>query len=74
MLHSNRIILNLYAPEMQCHDALAAADKSDYLAIPLNGHGPQEALAEFTADQTNFRKTLEALAKSVSQSAATPVL
>jgi hypothetical protein len=74
VIHTNRIILNLYAPEMPCHDALAAADKSDYLAIPLNGRTPQDALKEFTADQTNFRKTLDALAKSVSQSAATPVL
>ncbi len=68
-LHSNRIILNLFAPEMPCHDELAKADKSDYLAIPVNGKTPVEALEEFTRDQNNFRKTLEALAKSVSKSA-----
>ena len=74
MLHSNRIILNLFAPEMPCHDALAAADKSDYQAIPLNGRTPVKALEEFTADQKNFQKTLLALARSVSQTAATPLL
>ena len=73
-IHSNRIILNLFAPEMPCHDALAAADKSEYMAIPTNGKTAVEALNEFTSDQSNFRKTLEALAKSVSKSADTPVL
>jgi len=74
VLHSNRIILNLFAPEMPCHDALCAADKSDYQAISLAGKSAAEALQEFTSNQANFRKTMEALAKSVSQSALTPEL
>jgi hypothetical protein len=73
-LHSNRIILNLFAPEMTCHDELSKADKSDYLPIPTGGKDPAAALQEFTGDQNNFRKTLEALAKSVSKSAETPSL
>jgi len=73
-LHSNRIILNLFAPEMPCHDELSKADKSDYFPIPTKGKNPVEALEEFTRDQKNFRKTLEALAKSVSKSAETPAL
>lgn len=73
-LHNNRIILNLFAPEMECHNKLSEADKSDYQAIPCDGKSPQDALKEFTTDQANFQKTLEALAKSVSQSAATPEL
>lgn len=73
-LHANRIILNLFAPEMACHDELSKADKSDYMAIPLNGKSADEALEEFTRDQANFRRTLEALAKSVSKSADTPAL
>lgn len=73
-LHSNRIILNLFAPEMPCHDELSKADKSDYIAIPTAGKSPVEALEEFTRDQKNFRKTLEALAKSVSKTAETPSL
>jgi hypothetical protein len=73
-LHSNRIILNLFAPDMPCHDELSKADKSDYLPIATDGRSPVEALEEFTRDQANFRKTLEALAKSVSASANTPLL
>jgi hypothetical protein len=73
-LHSNRIILNLFAPEMPCHDELSKADKSDYMAIPLNGKSPVHALEEFTRDHVNFKKTLEALAKSVSKTADTPAL
>jgi hypothetical protein len=73
-LHGNRIILNLFAPEMECYNKLSEADKSDYQAIPCSGKTPQVALQEFTADQANFRKTMEALAKSVSQSAETPAL
>jgi hypothetical protein len=72
-IHENRILLNLYAPEFACHDRLAAADRSEYYAIPTNGRSPQEALMTFTADQANFRKTLEMLAKSVSQSAGVPL-
>jgi hypothetical protein len=77
-IHTNRIILSLFAPAMECHDKLAEADKSEYNAIPWEASnpatGPQEALARFTADQSNFRKTLEMLAKSVSASAQVEVL
>ena len=76
-LHSNRIILSLFAPEMDCHDKIAQADKSEYTPIPWDRSsktGAQEALAKFTSDQTNFRKTMEMLAKSVSASAQTEAL
>lgn len=72
-IHENRILLSLFAPELECHDQLAAADKSEYLSIPLEGRSPQDALVEFTKEQANFRKTLEMLGKSVSQSAGVPL-
>jgi hypothetical protein len=75
-IHENRIILSLYAPEMDCHDEIAAADRSEYFAIPWDRKAPngaQKALKDFTCDQENFRKTLEMLAKSVSQSAGVPL-
>ena len=72
-IHENRILLSLYAPEHECHDRIAAADRSEYFAIATAGRNPQEALMEFTKDQANFRKTLEMLAKSVSQSAGVPL-
>ena len=67
-IHQNRIILSIYAPDLPCHHDLAAADKSEYFPIPVSS-SPQEALAKFTADKANFQKVMEALAKSVSQSA-----
>jgi hypothetical protein len=72
-IHANRILLSLFAPEHEAHDRLAAADRSEYHAISCSGSNPQQALAEFTRNQENFRKTLEMLAKSVSQSAAEPL-
>lgn len=72
-LHSNRIILSIYAPELPCHYELAEADKSEYFPIKV-ASSPQQALAEFTADKMNFQKVMEALAKSVSKSANVPEL
>jgi len=72
--HENRIILSIFAPDMPCYDELSAIDKAEYEPVGSADDNPQEALACFTADQNNFRRTLEALAKSVSKSAATPSL
>jgi hypothetical protein len=73
-IHANRIVLSLFAPEMECYDKLAAADKSEYHPIPYKTSSPQQALVDFTADQKNFKKTMEMLAKSISQSALTELL
>lgn len=71
-LQENRIILSLFSPEIECFYSLAQCDKAEYNVIPIEtGSNPQEALAGFTSNTENFRKTLEALAKSVSASAAT---
>lgn len=72
-LHSNRIILSIYAPDFPCHYELATADKSEYFPIAVSS-SPQKALADFTADKANFQKVMEALAKSVSKSAEVPLL
>lgn len=63
----NRIILSIFAPEMSCYDDLSVIQRSEY--FPISGSDPQSALVAFTADQANFRQTLEQLAKSVSKSA-----
>jgi hypothetical protein len=73
-LMDSRIILSIFAPENDCYYKLAECDKSEYNPIPLENRSPQEALKDFTKDQSNFKKTLEALAKSVSASAATEAL
>lgn len=72
--HDNRIILSIFAPDMPCYDDLSAIDKAEFEPVGSQDSDPQDALAAFTADEKNFRRTLEALAKSVSKSASTPSL
>lgn len=77
LCHSNKIILSIFAPEMDCYNALSAIDKSEWEAFSYDTadkEGAQKALAEFTANQENFRKTMEQLARSVSKSAAAETL
>ncbi|HKG95244.1 MAG TPA: vWA domain-containing protein [Gemmatimonadaceae bacterium] len=71
---ANRIILSLFAPNMEGYDRLSQIDKSEWEAIEYPGLNPQEALQKFTADPANFRNTLKQLAASVSKSAATVAL
>lgn len=74
---SNRIILNIFAPDMPCYNRLASVDKSEYEAIAFDAsddEGPQKALAAYTSNQANFKRVMEQLAKSVSKSAETPAL
>jgi len=71
----SRIILCVFAPDMECYDRLCEIDKCEYEAITVNpGEAPQDALARFTSDQANFRRTMEQLGRSVSASVATEVL
>lgn len=69
-LQAQRVILSGFVPEAPCYDDLSALDKSELEII-----GPlataQASMAEFTKDEKNFRRTLEALAKSVSKSVET---
>ncbi|HEV7221696.1 MAG TPA: vWA domain-containing protein [Pirellulales bacterium] len=77
VVQSNRIILNIFAPDMECYNKLAEVDKSEYEAIPYDSsdpHGAQAALEKYTSDQKNFRRVMDQLAKSVSKSAETPAL
>lgn len=68
--HANKIILNLFAPDMECYDRLSAIDKCEWNAIEAGADStPAEALEAFTNDQTNFDKAMDALAASVSKSA-----
>jgi len=71
---ANRIILSIFAPEMECFHQLGAIDKAEYLPIPVEGVGPQAALVKFTSDTKNFTATLVQLAKSVSKSTETATL
>ena len=77
LLQQERIRLSIFAPEMECHYQLSATDKCTYEAIEIPDPDAKDAavqaLRAFTSDQANFTKTLEMLAKSVSQSAAADI-
>ena len=71
---ANRIILSLFAPNMEGYDRLSQIDKSEWEVVEYEGLSPQEALKKFTSDPANFRTTLKQLAASVSRSAETVTL
>ena len=73
-LMAAKIILSVFAPEDQGYLKLSELDKSEVQQIGSLSNA-QEAMKTFTADQANFKKTMEALAKSVSLSSEiTPAL
>ena len=71
---ANRIILSLFAPNLEGYDRLSQIDKSEWEVVEYEGLSPQEALQKFTADPEHFRTTLKQLAASVSKSAETVAL
>lgn len=71
---SGRIILSIFAPDMECYNKLGSIDKAEFLPIPVGPEGAQAALVKFTSDLKNFQETLKQLAASVSASAATETL
>jgi len=76
--HSQRLCLNIFAPEYPCYEELEQIDKTEYEAFEINeGETGVEALARFTNDQAKFQKAMKLLAKTVSQTAdkgGTPIL
>ena len=70
VVHSNRLILSVFAPVFPCYEALSQIDKSEWMGIEHESSGPAEALAVFTSNQEQFKQTLRQLAASVSASAA----
>ena len=82
ILQQERIRLSLFAPELPCHYALSCLDKCTYEAIEVpttdttsstNTKAIQKAVADYVSNPENFNKTLELLAKSISQSGAADV-
>jgi hypothetical protein len=67
--HNNKIVLTIFAPMLPCYNELSAIQGSEYFAVGNAGDNPQEALKRFTADQANFKRTLEQLAKTISNTA-----
>jgi hypothetical protein len=74
---ANRIILQVFAPKMDCYYELGEIDKADcnlFAYDEADPAGAAKALNEFTSEGGNFKATLEALAKTVTQEAATEII
>ena len=72
--HANKLKVILYAPDAPDYVDLSAMNGLEWEPVGALGANPVQALRDFTNDADNFRKVMEALAKSVSASAAVPVL
>ena len=68
-----RLRLSIYAPEHECYENIAQIDKCEIMRVGTLSDA-QEAMKTFTRDSSNFKKTMEQLAKSISVSAETPSL
>ena len=67
-INTNRLILSIFAPQKDCYNQLAKADKSEYEPL-VNDEGKDVPLDVYTADQNKFQTTMKQLAASVSASA-----
>jgi hypothetical protein len=75
VLITERILLSVFAPGMECYDRLSDLPNSEYDPIPVPENSTlQEALAQFTQDRQNFEKALKQLAATISRSCATELL
>ena len=72
-IHGNKIVLSVFCPEHDCYHDLATLDRSEVEFIGSVSDGAK-LIADFTRDKENFKRTLAALAKSVSKSSETPAL
>jgi hypothetical protein len=74
LLVSKRVLLSLFAPDLDCYDELSQVDKSEWMVIGQKGDNPQKALETFTREQSKFRDVLKQLAASISKSTTTEIL
>jgi hypothetical protein len=72
--YANKLKVVLFAPEAPCYTELSMMVGLEWEPVGTVGDNPVQALKDYTSNSANFRKVMEALAKSVSASAAVPVL
>lgn len=72
--YANKLKVILYAPEAPCYTDLSVMAGLEWEPVGTLGDNPVQALKDYTSNSANFRKVMEALAKSVSASAAVPTL
>ena len=76
-----KIVLHIFAPHIPA-DAksstdshLAEVDKAQWYPVPVEaGKTAQDALAEYTSDQSRFGKIVEQLAKTITVQSEVPLL
>ena len=72
--HANRLKVCLFAPDAPGYADLASMNGLEWEPVGSLDSNPQEALRTFVGNSENFRKVMEALAKTVSVSAVVPAL
>ena len=73
LLMNNRIVLVMFAPELDFYKELTLVPKSQWHKVS-GGSTPQESLALFTKDPAQFQETLQQLGKTLSKTvSATPL-
>jgi hypothetical protein len=81
-LMTARIVLHVFAPhaasdpkKFDRYNTLAEVDKAQWYPVPVEaGRTPQDALAQYTADQSRFGKIVEQLAKTITVQSEVPLL
>lgn len=69
-----RLKILMFAPNAPCYADLAMMDGLEWEPVGDLGADPVKALQEFSGNQDNFRKVMEALAKTVATASAAPAL
>jgi hypothetical protein len=72
--HANRLKVFLFAPDAPGYADLSSMNGLEWEPVGALDANPQQALKEFVGNADNFRKVMQALAKSVSVSAVVPAL
>lgn len=72
--HANKLKVCLFAPETPLYADLSSMNGLEWEPVGTLDSNPVQALKEFVTNTGNFRKVMEALAKTVSVSAVVPAL
>lgn len=72
--HANKLKVCLFAPEAPVYADLSGMNGLEWEPVGVLGANPVLALNEYVKNSSNFRKVMEALAKTVSASAVVPTL
>lgn len=72
--HANKLKVVMYAPEAPLYADLSAMNGLEFDPVGKLGENPVQALRDYTSNADNFRKVMEALAKSIATASVVTVL